>query len=147
MLEMLGIEGMSSDEEEIVNGERMGEFLVHQHPWRGTDGTNGVRFLDSEDKSTGNQTNRGDSRGGTRRNRRVPTQPILSTRRATMETTVRKGLPRNLYDWGKLETWKAGVGASASWNLRDILNPGPDNLECVRIPAISGSALAGTQTS
>jgi hypothetical protein len=107
MLEGLGVDGMSSDEEEIVNGQKRYPILPPE--WRDTRVTAWLRIFDSLYLYTRLQSSAVDARG------RMPRDRVSTARFSSSKRFV-AGLPINAYKPSWLEK---------QLDVRNIVHPGP----------------------
>lgn len=150
LLEALGPEGMSTDEEAPLEGQARIPDLprrrkratnvcwIHNHPWRSIEGTRMMRHIETVATAAVNLT-RNNNSGQPRLYRQVP-QALIPSRRETGEAlakSIRKGLPTNYYDWDKLRAWRET--REGSWTLEEWLLPKPERLDALVIPAVAAT--------
>jgi hypothetical protein len=107
MLEDLGVDGMSSDEEEIIDGRT--QYLIVLPEWRNPRVTIWLRIFDGLCLYHRRRVGAVDARG------RMPRTRIATTRLSTSKKFV-AGLPENAYRRAWLEK---------QLDVRNVVRPGP----------------------
>ncbi|KAK1235370.1 hypothetical protein PQX77_001406 [Marasmius sp. AFHP31] len=135
LLQLLGHDGMSSDEE--IPGHAGRSRAVHKHPWRSTDATEACVWLSRKADS---REEFEEHRRGNRRNERlrdvvgVSDRTSKSRRWQQDKLPIKPNLPRNLYNWDQLS--RREEYQAAGLNAEMVARPTAARPELVEIPEL-----------